>query len=172
MSTDCVEKGDSVLEWGYLLPGCGLTRLLGPSLYLWTSFWNAGAKSRTALKKIKIAGHKDLWDIINEERARRTDPKCRIVYLEVNIAQTFVFQLEMALERLRRSCCGSVGKEKEIVAIIPTRMIVPTEAQQCQQHCKGPLPHSESSSGCPGPESWENGTERLQGRKGNKNPSG
>lgn len=75
MPTACVEEGDSVLEWGYLLQGCGLTRLLGPSLYLWASFWNCGAKSRTVLKKKnKIAGHKNHRDIINAERARRTEP--------------------------------------------------------------------------------------------------
>lgn len=67
MSTACVEEGDSVLEWGYLLQGCGLTRLLGPSLYLWASFWNCGAKSRTVLKKI--------WNYWSQKSVRHC--KCR-----------------------------------------------------------------------------------------------
>lgn len=146
MPTACVEEGDSVLEWGYLLQGCGLTRLLGPSLYLWASFWNCGAKSRTVLKKKKIknAGHKNLGDIVNVERARRTEPhtKCRIVYLEVIITQTFALQIEMELARgktkkfLLVTHWLWVARPMEMVATILMRMIVPVEVQQCQQHYK------------------------------------
>lgn len=54
-------------------------------------------------------------------------------------------------------------------------VIVPMEAQQCQQHYKGPSSMFTEQlwvSLCPGPATWERCMERLWDINGNENPSG
>lgn len=53
----------------------------------------------------------------------------------------------------------------ETVAVIPTWVIVPMEAQQCQQHYKGPSSKFGEQlcvSLCAGTATWERGMERLR----------
>lgn len=108
MPTACVEEGDSVLEWGYLLQGCGLTRLLGPSLYLWASFWNYGAKSRTVLKKKKYQSQKS-----GRHHECRKSWKNRTTYKvhSHGLGGNFAHQLEMVSEEEtpRSFCWSSIG---------------------------------------------------------------